>query len=152
VAGAPVPDSSILVAEGNHQIARATFTGGGANWSEVVVLLGNAVDAAIDLGKSAGFTITYSATADFFIEMRGTVQLHGGDQHSVKLAATGGMTVSLFVPFDPAAWSFVPGLGSPTVAFADVLRTANMFDIVGNSANEVSFSGLRFDNYLPACR
>jgi hypothetical protein len=149
VAGA-APDSSILVAEGNRQVARARFVGG--DWSEVVVLLGNATDASIDLGKSSGFDITYSATADLYIELRGTVQLHGGDQHAVTLPATGGMTVTKHVPLDPAAWSFVAALGKPTVAFADVVRTANMFDIVGNTANTVTFSGLRFDNYVPPCR
>jgi hypothetical protein len=143
-------DSSILVAEGNRQVARARFPGG--NWSEVVVLLGNAADASVDLSKSAGFSITYSATADLWIEMRGTVQLHGGDQHAVKLPATGGMTMTRFVPFTAAAWTYVPELGKPTVAFPEVVRTANMFDIVGNAANTVAFSGLRFDNYLPPCR
>jgi hypothetical protein len=144
------PDSSILVADGGRQVARAQFPGG--NWSEVVVLLGNTTDAAIDLSKSRGFTISYSATADLWIEFRGTVQLHGGDQHAVKLPATAGMVTSKFVPFDATAWTFVPELGKPTVAFADVLRTANMFDIVGNTANTVSFTGLRFDGYVPACR
>jgi hypothetical protein len=143
-------DSSILVTEGNREVARARFPGG--DWSEVVVLLGNAADASIDLSMSAGFDITYSATADLFIELRGTVQLHGGDQHAVKLPATGGATVTMHVPLDPAAWTFIDTLGKPTVAFADVVRTANMFDIVGNTANVVSFSGLRFDNYVPACR
>jgi hypothetical protein len=145
------PDSSILVDDGGKKVARAKFTGGG-NWSEVVVLLGNATDAAVDLSKSAGFTITYSATADLYIELRGTVQLHGGDQHAVKLPATGGMTVSKRILLDPSAWTFVDALGKPTVAFADVVRTANMFDIVGNTANDVTFTGLRFDGYVPMCK
>jgi len=143
-------DSSILVTEGNRQVARASFPGG--DWSEVVVLLGNAANASIDLSMSAGFDITYGATADLFIELRGTVQLHGGDQHAIKLPATGGTTVTKHVPLDPAAWTFIDTLGKPTVAFADVVRTANMFDIVGDTANVVSFSGLRFDNYVPVCQ
>jgi hypothetical protein len=143
-------DSSILVTEGGRQVARASFPGG--NWSEIVVLLGNAADASIDLSTSTGFDITYSATANLFIEFRGNVQLHGGDQHAVALPATGGMTVTKHIALNAAAFTFIPGLGMPVVAFADVVRTANMFDIVGNTANTVSFSGLRFDNYIPTCR
>jgi hypothetical protein len=143
-------DASVLVQEGGRYVAKARFAG--SDWSELVVQLGNSADASIDLTKSSGFIITYSATADFWIEMRGTVKLHGGDQHSVKLPATGGMTVSRFVSFAPSAWSFVPNLGMPSVPFADVLRTANMFDIVGNTANTLTFTGLRFDAYVPACR
>jgi hypothetical protein len=143
-------DASILVQEGGAYVAKARFNGN--DWSEVVVLLANAAGAGVDLSKSVGFTIRYSATADLWIQMRGTVQLHGGDQHGTKLPATGGMTVSRFVSFAPSEWARIPGLDPPTPAFANVLKTASMFNMVGMTANTVVFSGLRFDNYVPACR
>ena len=143
-------DSSILAQESGRYVAKARFMGGG--WSEIVVLLGNSADASLDLTKSSGFTIRYSATADLWIEFRGTVHLHGGDQYGVKLPATGGMPVSKFVAFVPGDWAQIPGLDPPTHGFANVLKTANMFDIVGQTANTVAFYGLRFDKYDPVCR
>ncbi len=143
-------DASILVQEKGRSVARARFDG--VDWSEVVVLLGNAADASIDLRKSTGFTIRYSATADLWIEFRGTVKLHGGDQYGVKLPSTGGVATSKFISFQESAWGAVPGLDAPKHAFADVLATANMFDIVGHSPNTVALYGLRFDKYTPACR
>ena len=142
--------SSLLSMEGGRYVAKGQFPGG--NWSEIVVLIGNAESAAVDLSKSKGFEITYSATAPLWMQMRGNVKLHGGDQHVVALPATGGMTVTKFVPFEPAAWTFAPGLGKPTHALADVVKSASFFDIVGNAANTVKFSGLRFDGYVPPCR
>jgi hypothetical protein len=143
-------DANILVQEAGRYVAKARFSG--ADWSEIVVLLGNSADASIDMTKSSGFTIKYSATADLYIEFRGTVKLHGGDQWGVKLPATGGMPMSKFVSFQPAEWGEVPGLDKPTHAFASVLKTANMFDIVGMTANTVVFYGLQFDQYVPQCR
>src|SRR5688572_10073774 len=122
-------DATILVREGDRYVARARFDG--MDWSEVVVLLGNTTEASIDLGKSKGFTIRYSATADLWIELRGTVKLHGGDQYGVKLPGTGGRIVSRFISFQPSEWGPIPGLDIPRHAFADALATANMFDIVG---------------------
>ena len=143
-------DASILVEEKGHSVARARFDG--VDWSEIVVLLGNAADASVDLRNSTGFTIRYSATADLWIEFRGTVKLHGGDQYGVKLPSTGGVATSRFISFQPSDWGTVPGLDAPKHAFADVLATASMFDIVGHSPNTVAFFGLRFDKYTPVCR
>jgi hypothetical protein len=143
-------DASILAQEAGKYVAKARFTGG--NWSEIVVLLGNTADASIDLSKSTGFTLRYSATADLYIEFRGTVHLHGGDQFGVKLPATGGMPMTKSFSFLPTEWAEIPGLDTPTHSFADVLKTANMFDIVGMTSNTVAFYGLRFDGYVPPCK
>ena len=143
-------DATILVREGDRYVARARFDG--IDWGEVVVLLGNTAEASLDLRHSKGFTIRYSATADLWIELRGTVKLHGGDQYGVRLPGTGGRIVSRFISFQPREWGPIPGLDIPRHAFADALATANMFDLVGRSENTVAFYGLRFDQYVPTCR
>ena len=142
-------ESSLLVSEGNRYVAKATLTGGGANYSEIVVLLGND-RSGVDLTRSAGFVITYSATADQWIELRGTVKPDGGDQWVVKLPGTGGQMMSKTFSFEASSWTTL--FGQPPVRYPDVLRTAFMFDIVGNAPNTVTFYGLRFDGYVPTCR
>ena len=142
---------NLLVPEGGHYVARVSFPGGGL-WSEVVVPVNNDKSIPGDLNQSAGFTITYSATADFWAELRGTVQPHGGNQNAVKLPATAGSVSTLSFRFVQADWTFVPALGRPTVTLASVLPSALFFDFVGNTPNTVAFYGLRFDNYLPECR
>ena len=142
---------NLLVKDGDRYVAKVTFPGGGT-WSEVVVPVNNNETIPGDLSKSAGFTITYSATADFWGQLRGTVQAHGGDQNVVKLPSTGGNMSTLSFRFVQDDWTFVPGLGKPTVTLASVLPSAVFFDFVGNTANTIAFYGLRFDNYLPTCR
>jgi len=142
---------NLLVQEGDHYVARVTFPGGGL-WSEVVVPINNDKTIAGDVSHSAGFTIVYSATADLWAELRGTVQPHGGDQNVVKLPATAGNMSTLSFRFVQSDWTFVPALGRPKVTLASVLPSALFFDFVGNTPNTVVFYGLRFDNYLPECR
>lgn len=148
--GNAAPGSSLLVADGGGYVARWKTSGGGGNWSEVVVLIGNEPNAGVDLGKNDGFVATYSATADIWIQLRGTVHLHTGDQYAFRLPSTAGQRVSMNVPFAASAWKSV--FGPPPVPFADVLRTANKFDIISNAPSDVTFFGLRFEKYLPDCR
>jgi hypothetical protein len=146
----PLQETSILVSEGNHYVAKASLTGGGANYSEIVVLIGNDRSVSVDLTKTAGFVLTYAATVDQWIELRGTVHPDGGDQWVVKLPTTGGQMMSRTFSFDATSWTTL--FGQPPVAFRDVLRTAFLFDIVGNASGMVTFFGLRFDGYVPTCR
>jgi hypothetical protein len=143
---------SLLVRDGDQHVARVRFVGQNL-WSEVVVPLTNSEAIPADLSMSAGFTIRYSATADLHVQMRGAVQPHGGDQHVVRLPATGGRIETLSFRFQqPADWTFVAGLGRPRVALPDVVKAATIFNFVGNTANEVAVHALRFDNYAPPCR
>jgi hypothetical protein len=143
-------DSSVLVKEGEKYVAKARFQGG--DYSELVVQIGNSATDSVDLSQSAGFTITYSATNPVWMEFRGMVKAHGSEQYVVQLPATAGATMTKFVPFDPSAWTFLADLGKPTHSFADVLKTAYIFDIIGKVQNTVAFYGLRFDKYTPPCR
>jgi hypothetical protein len=148
IAGA-VPTSSLLVRDGERYVARMRFPGG--VWSEVVVDLANAPNTHVDLSASAGLAITYSATADLWMQIRGTVQPHGGDQHVVRLPATGGARQTQTFAFTTEAWTFHPSLGRPRVTLESVLKSALFFDIVGNTANTIEVTGLRIAGYQPPC-
>jgi hypothetical protein len=139
---------SLLVKEGDRYVMKVKFTG--ANWGEAVLNLGNG-GVAVDLSKSAGFTVTYTASTDVGIQIRGNVQPHGGDQHVAVLPASAAPKTLSF-RFVPEDWTFLPGLGRPSVALADVIKSALIFDIVSRTANDVTISSLRFDNYVPTCR
>jgi len=72
----------------------------GGAWSEVVVPVNNNETIRAISASRLVFTITYSATADFWGQLRGTVQAHGGDQNVVKLPSTGGnMSTLSFASF-----------------------------------------------------
>ena len=142
---------SLLVREGEQFVAKVRFPGGGT-WSEVVVPLANNEAVTANLTMSAGFTIRYSATAELHVQMRGGIQPHGGNQHVVKLPATGTAIETRSFRFQPEDWTFVPGLGRPRVTLADVVRGATIFNFVGNTANQIAVYSLRFDNYVPMCR
>jgi hypothetical protein len=141
---------SLLVKQGERFVAKVRFMGG--VWSEVVMPPSNSLATVADLSKSAGFTITYSASADLWVQVRGSVQPHGGDQHVVRLPATAGKSETLSVRFSPDQWTFLPALGKPRVALSDVLKSVTILNFVGNTANDVTFHDLRFDNHLPMCR
>jgi hypothetical protein len=148
----PGPPANLLVKVGDRQVAKARFTAvAQPSWSEAVVFLTNAAEASKDLRTSAGFTITYSAVADLWVQLRGTVQRDGGDQHVALLPATRGAVAKHSIRFAPQDWTFLPGLGKPRQPFAEVLRTAVLFNFLGQT-NDVVIHDLRFDNYVPACQ
>jgi len=123
----------------------------GGQWHEVVVPVANGLGKKVDLSASKGFTISYSATADLWVQLRPLTHPHGGEQHTFKLPSTGGMLQDLFVPFSAASWGML--LGNPTFPFAEAVSNANFFDFVGppGTANTIVVRGLRFDGYVPPC-
>ena len=146
----PAVGCNLLIKEGERHYMKVEFLPGG-EWHEIVVPIANSLAKKADLSASKGFTITYSATADLWVQLRPLSHPHGGEQHTAKLPATGGMMQELFVPFAPASWGML--LGTPTFPFADAVRDANFFDFVGPpaSANVFVVRGLRFDGYVPPC-
>ena len=146
----PGVGGNLLIKEGERHYMKVEFLPGG-EWHEIVVPIANSLAKKADLSASKGFTITYSATSDLWVQLRPLSHPHGGEQHTAKLPATGGMMQELFVPFAPASWGML--LGTPTFPFADAVRDANFFDFVGPpaSANVFVVRGLRFDGYVPPC-
>jgi hypothetical protein len=146
----PAAGGNLLIKEGERHYMKVEFLPGG-QWHEIVVPVANSLSKKIDLTTSKGFTITYSATADLWVQLRPLSHAHGGEQHTAKLPSTGGMMQELFVPFAPESWGML--LGDPTFPFAQALRDANFFDFVGPpaSANTFVVRGLRFDGYVPPC-
>jgi len=146
----PPTGSNLLIKDGDRHYMKVEFLPG-SQWHEAVVPVANSLSRKADLSASKGFTITYSATADVWLQLRPLTHPHGGEQHTFKLPATGGMVQDLFVPFAPEAWGML--LGNPTFPFAEAVREANFFNFIAPpaSANVIVVRGLRFDGYVPSC-
>jgi hypothetical protein len=146
----PAVGGNLLVKEGDRHYAKVDFLPGG-EWHEIVVPLVNSMSKKTNLGASKGFTITYSATADLWVQLRPLSHQHGGEQHTAKLPSTGGLVKELFVPFTTDAWGML--LGTPPFPFSQALEDANFFNFVGppGTANSFVVRGLRIDGFIPPC-
>jgi hypothetical protein len=128
-------------------VAQAEFTK--PEWHVLVILLGNKFDASVDLSASSGFMLTYSSTADFYIQLRPAAYWSGGDKWHMPIPGTQGQVVTSFFPFDASAWQ--ERLGTPSHTFAEAQANARGMVVVGNQPNLLSFYGLRIDGYVPEC-
>jgi hypothetical protein len=143
---------SLLVKEGDHYVAKVTLNGTG--WHVLPVYLSNAAGGGmVDLSTSSGFTLTYSTTADLWIQMRPANHWNGGVQWVTKIPSSGGVMQSRFFSLAKDSWSFLQQLGGmPSWPYEEARAQVRGFVIVGNMPNSVVFAGLRFDGYVPACR
>jgi hypothetical protein len=143
---------SLLVKEGDHYVAKVTLNGN--DWHVLPVYLSNAAGGGmVDLSTSTGFTLTYSTTADLWIQMRPANHWNGGVQWVTKIPSSGGMMQSRFFSLDAASWSYLSQLGGkPSWPYEEARSQVRGFVIVGNQPNTVVFAGLRFDGYVPVCR
>lgn len=142
---------TILVREGNRYVGKIELIGN--DWHVVPVYPTNTQGAGmVNLSNSAGFLLTYSATADFYVQMRPANHFGGGTQFGTKIPSTGGATQSFFVSFAKTNWGTIPGLGTATWPYEETLAQVRAFIFVGNSPNKIAFYGMRFDNFVPTCR
>ncbi|SMC65147.1 hypothetical protein SAMN05661093_01163 [Kibdelosporangium aridum] len=148
--GTTVPATgSLLVREGSRYTAKVEFLN--VEWHVVVVWLANQFEAQVDLGKSSGFWMTYSATDDLYVQLRPASHWSGGDKWLTLVPSTGGKVVRKFFSFSPNAWMTLPELGTPSYSFASALREARGFVFVGKTPNKLQFRGLHIDGYRPPC-
>lgn len=155
--GVMIPSSGrAVVKEGNQNVARVKFIGDG--WHVFVAWLKNAYEAEVDLSTSKGFTITYSATADIYIQLRPsdtsdppTTTWSGGDKYVVKLPSTNGQSQSLTFDFKDSSWTTLDALGKPAYPLSKAVAHARGFVFVGNAANDFAVTGLAIDGYSPPC-
>jgi hypothetical protein len=148
--GASVPATgSLLVPFREGYTAKVTLLN--AEWHVIVVWLGNQFEAQADLSRSRGFTMTYSATADLYVQLRPASRWSGGDKWVTRIPSTGGRIVTRFFSFQPRAWTTLPELGAPTYPLSEALVEARGLVFVGKTANQLEFRGLRVDGYLPPC-
>jgi hypothetical protein len=141
---------STLVKEGAGYVAQVQYIG--ADWHVApVVWLQNIFDAQVDLSTSHGFTLTYSATDDFYVQLRPAAQWSGGDKWLVKIPATGGQMQTSSWTFAAADWTSLPELGTPSYSLADALKDARGLVFVGKTANTLGFYGLRIHGFTPPC-
>lgn len=139
---------SLLMKEGADYVAKIQFVG--SDWHVLPVLIANKFDVSVDLSKSAGFTLTYSATSDMHVQLRSKSHWSGGDQYAIDIPSTGGAVQTKTFTFAEASWKSI--FGPPALSFADTLKEGMGFVFVGNSENTIAFSGLRIDGYVPPCQ
>ena len=148
--GTTVPATgSLLVRAGSGYAAKVAFVN--AEWHVAVLWLGNQFEAQTDLTRSKGFTLTYSATDDVYVQLRPASHWSGGDKWVTKIPATGGKVVRRFFGFAPAKWTWLPELGQPAYSFPQALTDARGLVFVGKTANKLDFRGLQIDGYRPPC-
>jgi hypothetical protein len=143
------PSGSILVPEGDHQIGMVSFLGTG--WHAVATWPRNTDTSQVDLSPFPGFTLTYSATADFWIQLREVANYMTGAHFVFPIPRTNGQVQTIFVPFVPRQWTVIPFLGKPTVTFAVAMTQVRGLVIIGNTPNTLVFRGLRIGSYVPPC-
>ncbi|MET0424844.1 MAG: hypothetical protein ABW046_13260 [Actinoplanes sp.] len=149
--GTTVPATGSLLVPVHHGRYAAKVTFLNAEWHVIVVWLGNQFEAQADLSRSAGFWLTYSATADLWVQLRPASHWSGGAQWATAVPSTYGRKVTRFFSFRPQAWGAVPELGAPAHSYASALSEARGLVFVGNTANKLTFHGLRADRYTPPC-
>ncbi|MEU4163447.1 hypothetical protein [Actinoplanes sp. NPDC026670] len=146
----PATGSMLVPVHGRDRYAaRISFVN--QEWHVAVLWLGNQFEAQADLSRSAGFRLTYSATDDVYLQLRPASKWSGGAQWATLIPSTHGRTVTRFFTFRPYAWGPVTELGTPTHPFSTALAEARGFVIVGKTANQLEFRGLRVDGYTPPC-
>jgi hypothetical protein len=143
------PTGSLLVRDGNRHTAKVTFLN--AEWHVIVVWLANQFEAQVDLSKSSGFWMTYSATDDLYVQLRPASHWSGGDKWLTLVPSTGGKMVRKFFSFSPKAWTTLPELGTPSYSFASTLTEARGLVFVGKTPNKLEFRGLDINRYTPPC-
>jgi hypothetical protein len=142
------PTGNLLVKEGDHYIAKVQFLN--VEWHVCPVYLANQFNGNANLSASSGFQLTYSATADFYVQARPTSHWSGGTQWATKIPSTGGVKKTQFFSFQPASWKSI--FDAPTWSLADTLKEVLGFVFVGQDPNTITFYGLRFDGYVPPCQ
>lgn len=148
--GTTVPATgSLLVREHGRYVAKVKFLND--EWHVVVVWLANQFEAQVDLTRSAGFWMTYSATDDLYVQLRPASHWSGGDKWLTLVPSTGGKLVRKFFSFNAGAWTTLPELGAPAYPFASALSEARGLVFVGKTANALEFRGLDINRYTPPC-
>lgn len=148
--GTMIPQSgSLLVQEGDQYVAEVEWVN--AEWHVVPVVIGPTFETSVDLTASSGLQLTYSATADFFVQMRSAAHWSGGAQYIAGIPGTGGAVQTIVITFAEENWGIREDLGTPTWSYAENLADVRGFVFVGNTPNLLSFSGLRIGAYAPPC-
>lgn len=143
--------TSLLVKEGDAYVAKEEFKRD-PNWSVLEVVISNNFDKTADLSTSTKFTLTYSTTADLWLQLRPGGNAYSGDMHwGIKIPSTGGQKKQMDFPLVQSSWGTIPGLEKPSVTFPQALKSATGFVFVSPDANMIAFYGLRFDHYTPTC-
>jgi hypothetical protein len=143
---------SLLVKMGDHYVATEEFVGSG--WHVLETWPGNSYDVMSDFTSSSGFWLTYSSTADLWVQMRaGGSHYSGGEQWVTPIPSTNGQMKRAFFSFDTSKWSWLTALGNmPKLSYPDTRKIVTGMLFVGDKPNKITFYEFRFDNFTPPCR
>jgi hypothetical protein len=148
--GTTVPATgSILVKSGSQYVGKIGFVN--AEWHVVPVWTANKFDGQADFSKSASLTLTYSATDDFYVQVRPASHWDGGDKWLTKIPKTSGQVQTKVISFAAQNWTTLPELGTPVYSLADALKEVRGLVFVGKTVNQIEFHGLRVEGYVPPC-
>ncbi|QAY79965.1 hypothetical protein ETR14_17365 [Sphingosinicella sp. BN140058] len=148
--GATVPAVGTMLVRGEKGYqASVRFLGPG--WHVAVVQLGNRFEAQVDLSRSKGFWLTYSATDELYVQLRPASRWSGGDKWVTSVPSTGGKSTRRFFSFSPTRWAWLPELGRPRYSFASALGEARGLVFVGKTPNLLTVQGLSINDYVPPC-
>jgi hypothetical protein len=137
----------VLLDDSGETLASFSFTGSG--WGVVAVWLFNTWGDSVDLTSSAGFSVTYSSTAEFFIAMRPAHDWSGGHHYRAAFPATGGETQTVSVSFDAENWEQPDW--AEAMEYAPDLADVQGFTITTFDPGNFEFHGLRIDGHSPPC-
>ncbi|MCH2110953.1 MAG: hypothetical protein MK135_16670 [Polyangiaceae bacterium] len=150
--GPVIPFSgSTLIREGNQYISHVEFTGEQV-WHVMVVQVDNQFEGAVDWTSARYIEIKYSATEDFWVQLRPSFAWNGGAQWIHQIKNTDGQEQSVRIQLQEDAWTTLEALGSPSHDFRSALAEVRGLVFVGNAPNIIKMSKLRIDGYQPTCR
>jgi hypothetical protein len=143
------PGGSILVPDGDEFAGRVEFVGG--DWHVLVMWIENQFEAQENLSASAGFTMTYSAENDLWVQMRPGAHWSGGDKYVTLVPGTGGQLETRFFSFAASSWTTLAALGTPAYPYSEALADVRGFVFVDDTPNQLVFTGFRIDGFTPPC-
>jgi hypothetical protein len=145
------PKDDLLVDEGGRTLAKVAFVGTGPYHIIALHLANDRDRGAVDLSRSSGFTMTYSATADLWVQLRASTTWNGGSHYVTMIPSTGGQMQTRTFTFERSRWTALDDLGIPTRTFDAERAEVRGFVFVGRPANTLVFSSFKVDGYTPPC-
>ncbi len=141
---------SLLKKVNSHYQAEIEFLDS-EHWHVFALWLGQQFEASVDLSQSQGLRIRYSATENFYVQLRPGFAWSGGQQWLTLLPKTDGELKEFEIPFNEDHWTNLPALGVPQYPFTQALKDARGLVFVGNQQNKITITSLQIDSYLPTC-
>lgn len=146
---------TLLVPEGQRQAAKVHFLGN--DWHGALAMLTNAnfmtprSEAIVDATNARELVLTYSATSNFWMQLRSYDSFGGPNLFATEIPSTGGQRATVHLSFDRSVTTWESLFQSPDLSYAQTLAQLRAVAFVDDSENDLTFYGLRIDGYVPRC-